>query len=262
VQHYLVLNLAGFVEMVNELGGITVEVQKKMSYMDWTAKLKIDLEPGVHTLTGNQAMGFVRFRHDALGDIGRVQRQQIFMQAVARKMADPRSWVHVPALLQIAQNNIETDMNQMDLIAVINYVHSLPKENIKFVMLPGQFSPNGDWIATSDGRILAQQLANPDQEYVSSRRNITVCVVNAAATATSAAKSHKLCANWDTSQVSLKMILTRFTRKHKSSRKTAIPQMPNAAARSGQSRRCHKCFVGSLIGSITIIAHDDVNLDK
>jgi len=263
VQHYLVLNLAGFVEMVNELGGITVEVQKKMSYMDWTAKLKIDLEPGVHTLTGNQAMGFVRFRHDALGDIGRVQRQQIFMQAVARKMADPRSWVHVPALLQIAQNNIETDMNQMDLIAVINYVHSLPKENIKFVMLPGQFSPNGDWIATSDGRILAQQLANPDQEYVSSRRNITVCVVNASSDRNFGGK---------VAQALRKLgYVTSVAQDdpdpiHKKTQ--IIAQNGNTANAKmlqqdlGRVGDVINASVGSLIGSITIIAHDDVNLDK
>ncbi|NJL72230.1 MAG: LytR family transcriptional regulator, partial [Candidatus Competibacteraceae bacterium] len=47
IDHYVVLNVHGLVDLVNELGGITVEVPKKMQYMDWTAKLKIDLEPGV-----------------------------------------------------------------------------------------------------------------------------------------------------------------------------------------------------------------------
>ncbi|MGC5204346.1 LCP family protein, partial [Klebsiella pneumoniae] len=52
IDHYVVLNVHGLVELVNELGGVTVDVPKKMQYMDWTAKLKIDLEPGYHTLTG------------------------------------------------------------------------------------------------------------------------------------------------------------------------------------------------------------------
>ena len=179
IDHYVVMNIQALVQLVNELGGVTVEVPKKMSYMDWTGKLKIDLTPGVHTLTGNQAMGFVRFRHDELGDIGRVQRQQLFLHATSRKMMDPRSWLHVPALLDIAQKNIQTDMDQMQLVEALNFAHSVPKDQVKFVMLPGQFSPNGDWIAGYEAKVIASRLADPDQESVSSRRNISICVNNA-----------------------------------------------------------------------------------
>ncbi len=72
--------------------------------------------PGVHTLTGNQAMGFVRFRHDALGDIGRVQRQELFMRAVLDRAMQPASWSHIPKLMEIAQRYINTDMNTGDLM--------------------------------------------------------------------------------------------------------------------------------------------------
>src|SRR4029077_19223529 len=108
IDHYVVLNVQGLVQLVNALGGITVEIPKRMKYMDWTAKLKIDLEPGFHTLTGNQAMGFVRFRHDALGDIGRVQRQQLFIHAVLEKAMQPESWTHLPKLIQIGEQYVQT----------------------------------------------------------------------------------------------------------------------------------------------------------
>jgi len=78
VDHYAVINVHGLVELVDELGGITVVVPKRMKYTDNSAKLKINLDPGPHVLSGVEAMGFVRFRHDALGDIGRVQRQELF----------------------------------------------------------------------------------------------------------------------------------------------------------------------------------------
>ncbi|MBS1991351.1 MAG: LCP family protein [Cyanobacteria bacterium SZAS LIN-2] len=178
IDHYVVMNIQGLVQLVNELGGVTVEVPKKMSYMDWTAKLKIDLEPGVHTLTGNQSMGFVRYRHDELGDIGRVQRQQIFLQAAMRKMMDPRSWPHVPALVKIARQSINTDMTDMQIFECLNFVRTVPKSSFKFVMLPGQFAGNGDWVATTDARTLALHMASPDQDLVSSRRNLSVCVIN------------------------------------------------------------------------------------
>ena len=90
IDHYVVLTYHRLVELINELGGVLRRGAQEIHYMDWTAKLKIDLEPGYHTLTGNQAMGFVRFRHDALGDIGRVQRQQIFIQQSSAKAMNPR----------------------------------------------------------------------------------------------------------------------------------------------------------------------------
>lgn len=263
VNHYLIMNLHGLVDMVNEIGGVTVEVPKKMSYMDWTAKLKIDLEPGVHTLTGNQAMGFVRFRHDALGDIGRVQRQQVFLQAVARKMAEPASWVHVPALLQIAQRNINTDMNEIELISALNFMHSLPREAIKFVMLPGQFSGNGDWIATTDGRDLAQQLANPDHEFVLSRRNISVCVINAT--------SERNLGGKVATALQRLGYLTRVERDDPDPlhRKTQIIVQNGNTANAkmlqhdlGDVGEVVNASVGNLVSSITIVAHNDLNLNN
>lgn len=263
VDHHIILNIHGLVQLVDELGGITVAVPKKMSYTDWTAKLKIDLQPGIHTLTGNQAMGFVRFRHDGLGDIGRVQRQQIFMQAVARKMSQPGSWMHLPALLDIAHNNVQSDMNQIDLLLALNFLHSLPKEDIKFVLLPGQFAHNGDWIASSDGRAIASQCANPDQERASSRRNISVSI-------TSATSDHTLSTKLAQSLRTLGY-KTRIARDDKDSlhkNTQIIVQNGNTANAAmlqqdlGNVGDVVNASVGSLNSSITIVAHDDLKLDK
>jgi LCP family protein required for cell wall assembly len=262
IDHYVVMNLQGLVQLVNELGGVTVEVPKKMSYMDWTAKLKIDLDPGWHTLTGNQAMGFVRFRHDDLGDIGRVQRQQVFLQAAERKMLDPRSWVHVPALIDIATRNMQTDMSQMDLFQCLNFAHAVPKSNIKFVMLPGQFSGNGDWIATSDARTLAFQLLNPDQEIVSSRRNLAVCIKNASSDKTLGAKL----------AAALRKLgyQTSIGKDEKDSiykRTRIIVQNGNVANGNmmqndlGHVGEVVAASVGDLYSKITILACDDIKLD-
>jgi hypothetical protein len=131
------------VDLVNELGGVTVEIPKRMKYMDWTAKLKIDLEPGYHTLTGNQAMGFVRFRHDALGDIGRVQRQEIFLRAVLDKALQPASWTHLPELIKIGQQYVSTDLTESQILSTLAFVRAVPKRNQQLVMLPGKFSSDG-----------------------------------------------------------------------------------------------------------------------
>jgi LCP family protein required for cell wall assembly len=163
IDHYVLLNVQGLVDVVNELGGITVAVPKKMSYMDWTAKLKIDLQPGSHTLTGNQAMGFVRFRHDALGDIGRIQRQQIFIQAFAQKMLNPQSWTHIPRLVDIMHQSVQTDLSDVDMFRTFNLVRSVPKDRIKLTLLPGHFGGYGSWVVDRQyaSQFMTQLSTNP-----------------------------------------------------------------------------------------------------
>lgn len=179
IDHYVVINVHGLVDLVNELGGITVEVPKKMQYMDWTAKLKIDLEPGVHTLTGNQAMGFVRFRHDALGDIGRVTRQQIFIRAVLDKALRPESWPHIPKLIEIAQKYIYTDLNAEQIMTMANFVRSVPKSNQVLSMMPGNFSASGDWDVTDkEVRRMVARL-NGASFVETTRDDIRVAISNA-----------------------------------------------------------------------------------
>lgn len=263
IDHYAVMNIHGLVELVNELGGITVDVPKKMNYMDWTAKLKIDLEPGFHTLTGNQAMGFVRFRHDALGDIGRVQRQQIFLQAGIRKMLDPASWLHLKSLVEIAQRNTRTDMSNVELFQAINFIHSVPRENTRFVMLPGDFGGNGDWIASTDSKALAQHLADADQETITSRRNITVCIVDAS-------PDRKLGSPLSKALHKLGYIIRLDKNENEpvSNKTKIIAQNGNIANAKmlqddlGGSGEVVNASVGNLKSSITIVAHDDIKLDK
>lgn len=172
VDNYLILNIQGLVEMINELGGITVEIPKPMHYMDWTAKLLIDLSPGTHTLTGNQAMGFVRFRHDALGDIGRVQRQQIFIQALLARAMRPDAWLHIPKLISIAQTYIDTNMSMPTVLKIANFMRGVPKSDQHMVMLPGRFSGTGDWATDPSevqkvvAKFLGSSFISPDRQHI------------------------------------------------------------------------------------------------
>jgi hypothetical protein len=96
-------------------------------------------------------MGFVRFRHDALGDIGRVQRQELFIQAVMDKALSPASWAKVPELLKIARKHVKTDLTPAQIMQVLTFVRGVPKANQHMVMLPGNFSGTGDWAIDDDG---------------------------------------------------------------------------------------------------------------
>lgn len=146
IDHYVVLNLKGLEELVDEIGGVDIDVPKRMRYRDRAAKLDINLKPGMKTLSGEQAIGFIRFRHDQLGDIGRVQRQEIFLKAVLTKAMNPETWTAIPRLVECANKHMLSDLNIGDLITYATFVKDVPKENQVLMMLPGRFSDSGDWL--------------------------------------------------------------------------------------------------------------------
>jgi polyisoprenyl-teichoic acid--peptidoglycan teichoic acid transferase len=62
VDRYIRVSTLAFIDLVDVMGGVEVFVPQRMKYDDFTQKLHIDLQPGLQTLNGQQAQGFVRFR--------------------------------------------------------------------------------------------------------------------------------------------------------------------------------------------------------
>lgn len=262
IDHYVVLNVQGLVDLVNELGGITIDVPKRMCYMDWTAKLKIDLKPGLHTLTGNQAMGFVRFRHDMLGDIGRVQRQQIFIKAVLDKAMKPESWTYLPRLLQIAQRHIQTDLNIGQLVAIATFVRGVPHENQYMAMMPGNFAGSGDWIVDrKDVRKMVARLAGAT--FVTPKRSTVRITIESAAPASEL--GYKLLRRLRTQGYRLVSLRTRSEERPNALKKTRIiaQQANTEDAEMVSADLDHygdivNASVGDIDSSITIEVGDDL----
>ena len=149
VDHYVIVNLQGLNKIIDEIGGIVVNVPQRMQYQDHTAMLNINLFPGRQLLDGSQAVGFVRFRHDNLGDIGRIQRQQEFMRAVIKKLTDPITFTKLPEVVSIYRKTILTDLQPQEIIKIANFIRNVPSSNQRIVILPGDFtrtSSAGYWI--------------------------------------------------------------------------------------------------------------------
>ena len=70
IDHYIVIHDEAVEKIIDALGGVDVYVEKPMKYHDWAGHLHIDLNKGQTTLTGKQAIGYLRYRKDGLGDIG------------------------------------------------------------------------------------------------------------------------------------------------------------------------------------------------
>ena len=115
VDHYIFVNLNAVQHLGDALGGVEVDVPKRMLYTDKTQGLTIDLYPGRQLLKGKDLEGFLRFRHDGLGDIGRLQRQQLVLNEVFRKLANPVFITQLPELLKIASADIKTDLSPLQI---------------------------------------------------------------------------------------------------------------------------------------------------
>lgn len=146
ITQYIALDRKALSQFVDALGGINIYVQDDMNYDDPTSGTSIHLSRGYRHLDGDLAQQYLRYRSDDLGDIGRVQRQQKFVQALFDKMMTAETLTAVPSIVHIFNNSMETNINLLDISSLIDLFDTLRTSEMKVQMLPGNLSPAGEWI--------------------------------------------------------------------------------------------------------------------
>jgi len=147
--YFVVFNYDSFPRMVNLIGGVDLYVDKAMRYNDYSQKLFINIPQGQQHLDGKRSLDYVRFRHDPLGDIGRIQRQQKFISAALDKVKNPLILTQIPSLVREIVSAINTDLTPIEAIRLATFASMLKQGRIKFAMSPGKASYIGDisyWI--------------------------------------------------------------------------------------------------------------------
>lgn len=142
IPYWAVVDFDGFQELVNALGGVEIDVEKDLKYYDRAGGFKVDLKAGKQVLNGEEALQYARFRHDALGDIGRVRRQQKILAAAAQKAMSWQSISRWPAMYKAVERNVETNMTQLQMAKIGAYLRKVGLEKIETRTLPGNFSGN------------------------------------------------------------------------------------------------------------------------
>jgi polyisoprenyl-teichoic acid--peptidoglycan teichoic acid transferase len=149
IDRYVRINTLGVIDLVNAVGGVRVYVPKAIKYNDDSQHLYINIAQGWQTLGGLDAQKFMRFRHDELGDIGRVQRQQQVIKALAQKVASPDVLTRLPQIVEVLKANIDTDLSLEDLLSLAQFgLRVKPDKDLQLVMLPGRFSRPGEFNAS------------------------------------------------------------------------------------------------------------------
>ena len=140
IDRYVRITTGAFRELVDILGGVEVFVPQRMSYKDATQQLEIDLDPGWQTLNGDQAQQFARFRDSKVGDITRVQRQQLLLKALRDRLTSPAIVPQLPRLTRIMEKYVDTNLSLQEMLALANFCVA-EQDNFQMVLLPGSLSP-------------------------------------------------------------------------------------------------------------------------
>ena len=135
IDHYAEINMAGFVELTEALGGVPVCLNQPVrdSYSG------VDLPAGEHLVSGAGALAFVRQRHGlADGDLDRIARQQAFAAALAQRLmsggtlTDPAS---LQRLVGVVTRHVVLDAG-WNLDQAIGQIHRLSGDDLLFRTVP------------------------------------------------------------------------------------------------------------------------------
>lgn len=140
IDRYIRVNVQGVEKLIDALGGVKVHVPKDMKYQDDSQHLYINLKEGEQHLNGDQALQFMRFRYDNLGDIGRVQRQQLLMRAFMEQSVNVKTLSRLPKILSVIQSHIDTNLSVEELVALMNFATKIKRPDVQMLMVPGEFS--------------------------------------------------------------------------------------------------------------------------
>lgn len=157
IDRYVRVTTDAFIKLVDLAGGVEVFVPHSMKYEDKTQNLTIDLEAGRQILSGEQAEQFARFRKDSYGDIGRVQRQQVLLKALLKRLYTPAILPQIPKAISLLEQSIDTNLTWEEMLTLANFGRQVKRENVQMVMLPGRFSQKNEfdsrsyWILSSGG---------------------------------------------------------------------------------------------------------------
>jgi polyisoprenyl-teichoic acid--peptidoglycan teichoic acid transferase len=143
VDFYATIDFKGFRGLVDEIGGLEVDVERKISFPDRITHQHFTLNPGVQHLNGMQTLNYSRYRYGPDGDFGRMRRQVQVIKALADQTADIRNIPKLKGILDVLGENFRTDINLTELVKIMLNLHNISGENIERIEMNGYSSTIG-----------------------------------------------------------------------------------------------------------------------
>lgn len=146
LDHFVTTNFHGFIEMVDLIGGVDVEVERDMDYDDSWQDFHVHLKKGFQHLNGRQAQGYVRWRKgnkpgtgDPKGDLGRIERQQKVIKLIAAKVLSPAYIPQMPHIARAMLKYVKTDLSTRQLLSLVVFMRGVNPQSMATATLPGDY---------------------------------------------------------------------------------------------------------------------------
>ncbi len=137
INHYALIDFKSFEKLVDIVApnGVKVYVDHDMS-----ENIGVSLKKGEQRLNGKELLGFARFRHDNLGDFGRVDRQQKALEALKKEALSPKNYKNYPKLLGAVQGYVQSDMTDSQELGYMFSIIKGGSPNIQRLTIPVEHS--------------------------------------------------------------------------------------------------------------------------
>ncbi|WP_274306933.1 LCP family protein [Solibacillus daqui] len=135
IHHYAIIDFKSFETLIDILApnGIEMDVEKDMS-----GDIKVEIEKGLQHLNGKELLGYARFRSDAEGDFGRVERQQKVIEALKEELISPKNILNMPKFVGAAEGYITTDLTSKEQLSTVLKAVSGGTMNIEKMTIPAE----------------------------------------------------------------------------------------------------------------------------
>lgn len=166
LEYYVKVDYQIVKDVVDDIGGVVVDVPMNMVYSDPTAEppLNINIKKGVQELNGKNAHDFLRFRHNndmtvgyPEGDVGRIRTQQYFMKELVKQTLQPKNIIRIPSLIKTYYNNVETNIPLTQMIKAAAAAPKINVENMTTATVPGV----GDYVGEVSYYLYDRDALNP-----------------------------------------------------------------------------------------------------
>jgi anionic cell wall polymer biosynthesis LytR-Cps2A-Psr (LCP) family protein len=139
IDYTVQVNLNGFVQLVDAIGGVEFDVPINMDYDDPYQGLSIHLSSGAQNLSGEEALGFLRYRSGyASGDIGRLDAQKLFLNALVDKLVKMKDVSAYFTLFKTVRSLCETNIKEQDIITIGLKCSKNKEGKAYYVTAPGE----------------------------------------------------------------------------------------------------------------------------
>jgi LCP family protein required for cell wall assembly len=145
IDYYGKIDYEGFRQVIDAIGGLNMEITRRMDYDDSSQDLSIHFKKGttVH-LDGKKAEEFFRWRknNDGTGfedgDLGRIENQHMFIAKVMKKIKSPSIVTKIPSILSVIQNYVETNMDAKDILKYGYIFATIDSEKLSMDTVKGE----------------------------------------------------------------------------------------------------------------------------